>query len=725
MNTTINRARNNANEDEIDFSSLLHQFLDHKKLIFITTSICLAMGIFHASRQVPLYKSDVLVQIEDSHNGAGSFLGGIQTQLNIGTSHNNSTFIEIALIQSRFILEPVSRKLGLDLSIQPKQSLFKRLFSPIKGSAQVGNFVIPQNKFDQPFKLNYDRKNHIRLYDTQNKICLEGEIGKPLSDKAGLIKLKIDNIDAPIGTEFQLTKSSSSLQIANAIASRLKIEDLGKKLGNTGILSISLTDTDPNRAIRILNAIALETKTKDAEKKSLEASKTLEFLDHELPIVKDSLEKAELALNEYRAKSGKIDIKTQATALLGRLEDLDKQLSTLRIEEIDISQRYTPAHPAFQALKNQIKAIKQDRDELEKTLKTLPLSDQIAVNLMRDVEVKNSLYTQLLNEIQRLQVIKAGMISDVNILSPATTPDAPLSGQNNIIYLVSLILGLMISGALIFGRKLLFPRIQDPLWIEKQFNIANLAIIPYSQEQYQNSHSLTGSSKTKHLALLAQTNPRNLSIESLRSLRTSLQVHLSCSRNNIISILGLSPGVGKTFVSSNLAYLLATAGKRVLLIDADLRRGTLHRYFNIPSTPGLAEAIQNTAILSDVIKETSHTNLSILPCGHHPDDPAELLSGGRFKEIIETLSQQFDIVLLDTAPLLFVTDAALISAISSVNYLVLGSGAHQPTDIEIAMKRLGGAGVTVIGSIFNFHNASSNTNSYYQKYYSYYAYQPN
>lgn len=714
MNTTIQSNKQHL-EEEIDFSNLIYQIIENKKIIIITTFIFVVFGLIYASQQVPTYKSDVLIQIEDNQGSSGKFSTSISAQLG-SVTRNNLTTIEASLIQSRFILEPVIRSVGLDLNIRLKQNLFKRLFSPTHGQAEIHTFIVPKNKLKNPYFLQYN-KNEIRLYDKNKRLLAKGRVGELLKNETGSIQLQISNISAPPNSTFQLSKSASS-QIINSLASRVKIEDLGKKIGNTGILSISLIDSDPNRAARILNSIVFEAKKKDAEKKSLEASKTLEFLYHQLPIVKNSLEKAELALNEYRAKSGKIDMQLQTKSLLDRLGDLDKQLATLRINEIDMTQHYTLAHPTLQALKTQIKSIKQDKLELENTLKALPLSDQVAVNLMRDVTIKNTLYTTLLNEIQQLQVAKAGMISNINILSLATIPEIPLPDKSKIIYLVSLALGLLTSIVIIFIRKLLFPRIQDPLWIENQYGITNLAIIPYSQEQHENSRKKLGLND-KQPILLTQSNPRNLSIESLRSLRTSLQVHLSCARNNIISILGIMPGVGKTFISTNLAYLLATAGKRVLLIDADLRRGTTHRYFSVPSSPGLAELIQGNTTPTDALKATTHENLVILPRGNYPDDPSELLSNKNFKDIIESFSQQYDIVIIDTAPVLLVTDAVLIGSISSINYLVLGSGIHQPADIEMTVKRLSSANVGINGSIFNFHNASSGKNPYYRKYYSY------
>ncbi len=401
---------------------------------------------------------------------------------------------------------------------------------------------------------------------------------------------------------------------------------------------------------------------------------------------------------------------------------MDKRIEELRINKIDMLQRYTTRHPALQALNLQIQGLKTERDELTIRVKNLPASDQIIVNLLRDVEVKKTLYLILLNKIQELQVVKAGTVSNITILSYAALPDGPLPEKNIVIYFASILAGLMLSGLLIFGRKLVSPRVDDPHWGEKHYNIANLAIIPYCKEQAINS--VRHGPAVQGVGLLAHDNPRNLSIESLRSLRTSLQVMLPAAKNNIVSILGVSPGVGKSFISTNLAYLLAVGGKRVLLIDGDLRRGTVHKYFNVAPIPGIADHLNGKATLEDSLRPSMHPNLTFLPRGTYPSDPSEVLMSQEFSTLLDSLSNQFDIVVIDTAPVLLVTDAVLICAHSATNFLVLGAGTHQPAEISMVLKRLDASKVGIEGTIFNFHRAATITKSYghakYSKYTAYY-----
>jgi tyrosine-protein kinase Etk/Wzc len=719
MNTIGIKQTSTQENDEIDLMALFNHLMANKWLIMAVTLITFSLGVVYTHMKIPLYQADVLLQVDNS-NRANLGQTGFAAQLAYGAV-NNSVATQIALIKSRFILEPVVEALGLDIDvILKKESLWRRIFNfnNIKPQIIVQLFDVPQKKLNKKFKLKIDQKNNIILLDDNNKMILQGQAGTLLTDPTKTIRLQIKPNHNANETLFILTKRPKFI-VASSLSNQMTLEESGgKAYQGTGIISMSLIGSNPKRVIRILNKVAQVAMDQDAKKKAQEASQTLEFLYKQLPITQGQLEKAEYALNNYRAKSGKIDIKLQTQFLLNQLSELDKKISELRIHKIDMLQQYTAEHPAFIALETQFKALNSQRHKLELILKKLPASDQIAVNLLRDVNVKKTLYVILLNKIQELQVVKAGTVSGLRILAHANIPDAPLPLKRSAIYFGSILLGLLLSALIIFGRRIMSPRVEDPHWSERQFNLPNLAIIPYCKEQSLIATLLDGS---KEIPLLAYTNPRNLSIESLRSLRTSLQVSLASAKNNIVSILGVAPGVGKSFVSANLSYLLASAGKRVLMIDADLRRGTMHKYLHIPASPGLADVLNGTAELDVALVSSIHENLFCLPRGVYPDDPSELLASIKFKTLMQELSLKFDVIVIDTAPVLLVTDAVLVGGLAGTNYIVFGAGAHQPTEIEIALKRLMGAGVQMHGSIFNFHRAQSKKASYGQYYnYNYY-----
>lgn len=704
-------------EGEIDLASIFHELAENKWLIICVTFITLSIGIIFASRQPPQYQADVLLQVASNPQGIAGALGG---KLNpAGMGGGDTAAVQEVLIKSRFILEPVVEQLSLNISAIPKQSWLMRHIYPQHTNIQMKLFEVPSYLLKHPFELIVDKNNYYRLYNESGGLLLEGQSGHIAATQDNLIRLKVDTRNVKAGDKYILKRYPDS-EIIQTLNNQLRITNLGGQgYGmTTDVLNIALKGGNPQTIVNILNAIAHITQEKDAQKKSLEAAKTLEFLKEQIPLTKKSLEESEVALNQYRAKSGKIDIKVQTRFLLTQLIYMDKKIALLRNKKIDLSQDYTELHPYLITLDKKIKSMTEERKKLEKHIRTLPASDQITINLMRDVKVKSTLYMILLSKTQELEIIKGGSISSVRILSLARFPHSPVPFKKAAIYGGSIFIGLMLSFLWIFGRKLIAPRVSDPHWSERHFDLINLAIIPYSKEQAPKGQ---GKNTTiKQLPLLAHVNPRNLAIESLRSLRTTLQVRLSCASNNIVTILGVSPGVGKTFVSANLAYLLATSGKRVVLIDTDLRKGTLHKYYNLPPSPGLAEVLNSKTELIDTVMPSGQENLMILPRGTYPNDPSELLMSEQFKNVLSTLSEQFDIVVIDTPPVLLVTDAVLIGVLAGTNYLVVGAKAHQPVEIEMAIRRLKNAGVHLHGSIYNFHKNETKGQQRYGRYSNYY-----
>lgn len=701
--------------DEINISAVFSQLRENIRLIIALVVISLAVGIFYTSRQVPLYQSEILLQVKSSREGGASSVSGLLSQFKLDVGGDNAESTQIVLMKSPYILLPVVKSLSLDIQAGSQKSILNKLFFPLLSKIEVKEFDLPAQYVNKNYSLVYDREKHYQLYDSEKKLILMGRIGELVTGKDGTIHLLINSIIAPLHTRFNI-KKIPPLKVVESLKNKLNVLDLGTKLDRTGVLRLSLIDPNPEKVVLILNDIGQTVQAKDIESNAIEASKTLEFLYQQLPITKLDLEKAETLLNQYRAKSRKIDIKLQSKYLLEKLTGFDEQLSTLKIDRIDKLQAYTSEHPIIIALNTKIREINAERHKLEVQLTKLPASDQVAVNLMRDVQVKSSLYTLLLKKIQELQVIKAGIVSNVRILSKASVPYEALPMKRGKTILLFAFTGLFLSVLIIFIRKVMYACVEDPHWGERNIGLTNLAIVPYSKEQSLKIVNEYGNTVLGY-PLLAHVNSWDLAIESLRSLRTSLQIRLNCESNNIVSILGLSPSVGKTFVTANLAYLLAVTGKRVVMIDTDMRRGMLHKYFNVKPSLGLAEVLNAKETLEKALLLTKvNDNLFILPRGGFPRDPSELLTSEQFKNVVNTLSKQFDVVLIDTPPLLLVTDAVLIGVHAGTNYLVLGANAHQPSQIELSIKQLTNAGVSLNGSIFNFHKKAKLGSSGYYKY---------
>lgn len=708
---------------EIDLSALVNEFILNKWLILVVVLSTLALGAVYAYFQTSRYEADVLLQVESGKQMPGK--GGLVEQFALGGMGASSAQTQMALLKSRVVLEPVIQKLHLNIQVKKKyrfkgESLLHR-GQVNKKEIVVDLFNVPNQDLNKAYMLRVDNAQQVSLLNNKGQLIVQGMVGKKLSNDAYNIDLRVHAIHCAPGTQFSVSKRSTA-SVMQYLLKNLNTQEVGAKgaQSGTGILNIKLVGDDPDLVVAILNQVAWSAQEQDATKRAGDASLKLGFLLKQLPITKKQLSTAEYNLNQYRAKSGKIDFKLQTQALLMHFTEVDKQLSKLHIKQLNMRQRYTNAHPMQIAINQQIRLLEEQRHQLELVLKKLPASDQIAVNLLRDVEVTKALYMILLQKIQELEVIKAGTVSNLHILSLAKMPEEPLPRKTSLILVGCLFLGLLLSALIIVSHRMFSSKIEDPDWSEQQCNIPNLATIPFCKEQ-----KIYNLQAKNHLALVAHAFPKSLSIEALRSLRTSLQVSLFGAKNNIVSLLGIAPCVGKSFISSNLAYLLASSGKKVLLIDSDLRKGTIHKYMHLPSGPGLSEVLQGAVSIENALYTTRHDNLACMPRGGHPEDPSELLMGSQFKQLLEKMSKEYDIVLVDTAPILLVTDGVIVSSLAGTNYLILGSGLHQPAEVELALKRIYHSGGIVQGTIFNYMTSAVKrvkTNKYvhHQKYASYY-----
>jgi tyrosine-protein kinase Etk/Wzc len=223
-----------------------------------------------------------------------------------------------------------------------------------------------------------------------------------------------------------------------------------------------------------------------------------------------------------------------------------------------------------------------------------------------------------------------------------------------------------------------------------------------------------------HLSLIATQHPEDPAIESLRSLRTSLRFTLTDAPNRVIMIAGPAPSIGKSFVSANLAAVLAQAGSHVLLVDGDMRRGHLHEYFQGPKREGgLSEVLSGQLAWQEAVQRDQ--GLDLISTGTIPPNPAELLMGPRFETFLQEVGGSYDHVIIDAPPVLAVTDAALIGSKVGSVLVLLKAGQHPLDEILITLRRLEGAGIQPKGFIFNDVSPSGSSNgSYrYNYYYSY------
>lgn len=545
---------------------------------------------------------------------------------------------------------------------------------------------------------------------------INGKVGELLDERG--ISLKVDEISAKPGTEFSIVYVSR-LKAITDLQDDIAVADQGK---DTGMLTLSLTGDNPVLIERILNSISENYLAQNIARQAAQDAKSLEFLSKQLPEVRSDLDQAEDKLNQYRRKSDSVDLSLEAKAVLDQIVNVDNQLNELTFRESEISQLYTKEHPTYKALMEKRKTLQDEKSKLNKRVSAMPETQQEILRLSRDVESGRAVYMQLLNRQQELNIAKSSAIGNVRIIDNAVTQPKPIKPKKILIVLIGIILGVMTSAGVVLLRVILRRGIETPEQLE-ELGINVYASIPIAETFSKSVVQKKGWSKKSAEEIqgfLAVDNPADLSIEAIRGLRTSLHFAMMEARNNVLMISGASPNAGKTFVSSNLAAVISQTGKKVLFIDTDMRKGYTHKLFNENNTNGLSDILSGKVEINRALKKVVSGDFDFISRGMAPPNPAELLMHRRFGELLNWASENYDIVVLDTPPILAVTDAAIIGNYVGTTLLVARFELNTAKEIEVSVKRFEQAGVTVKGCILN--GVVKKASSYYGYGYSHYGY---
>ncbi len=715
MTTPQNRSSVDNSSDEIDLGKLLGILLDAKWIILVTTFLFAVGGVAVALLSTPIYKADALLQIEEkSKGGIGSLVGGDMGEL---FSQESSATTEIEIIKSRMILGDTVDKFNLTTVAEPKYlPVIGKGLARIAGKVnqiEISRYTVPE--YAQEMKhtlvvLDAEKKTY-QLVRSDEQVVLQGVAGE-LAKNDGY-ELFVTELRSHDEQEFTIGQRSR-LEAIEWLKQNLEISERGKQ---TGILQLSFEGENRNQISEILNHISQTYFLQNVERNSAEAEKSLTFLKGHLPDIKNSLTTAEDTLNRFRQDNESIDLGLEAKSTLDVMVKLEAQLNELTFKESEISQRFTKDHPAYRSLLDKRETLLKERERLNQQVQKLPKTQREVLRMTRDVEVNQQIYIQLLNKVQELSIIKAGTVGNVRILDEAQSYAKPVKPKKPLIVVLATLLGGMLSVALVLVKAALHRGVENPDEIE-QIGLSVYASVPKSNLQLELANKLARKKRNTDLTLLAESNPADLSIEALRGLRTSLHFAMMEAKNNVLMISGPAPGIGKSFVSTNFAAVAAKTGQKVLLIDADMRKGYLQQCFGLNWENGLSDLLSGKVTRDVAVQSAKVENLDIITRGQVPPNPSELLMHPRFKELVDWASEHYDLVIIDTPPVLAVTDPSIVGAIAGTTLMVARFGQNTVKEIDVARNRFEQAGIEVKGVILNAIEKKASS-SYGYGYYNY------
>jgi tyrosine-protein kinase Etk/Wzc len=747
-----------GNDEDAVMRNLARMIIDQIWWVIGIAACVILGGVIYTKSATRIYSADALIQVESTAGAAGS---GAQAFAALTPQGGMHTEAEIEIIKSRAVVEPVVEQFKLNFGAWSKTmpylgkitSLLAHHGRPLGALFGMSSYAwggeefavdsiqVPRDLEGTPLTLKALGNGRYQIADPYGMVLVKGVVGQHAI--ANGINILVTRLVARPQTEFYVMRFHE-LDAVSGLAGGLQVSERGS---DTGMVQLSYMGSDPHLITAIINAVAASYLKQRQERAQEEASRMLSFLNSEMPRLRDEVQRAETALSEYQSHSDAYQPTQEAGIYLTGGIEYEKQIAALRVVRAQLLTRFTEDSPELRTVDAQLDTMTRQKDDFEKHFQTLPGSEREALSLQRDAKVSEEIYVAVLNRIQELSITRAGTIGNVHIIDEALLPSFPVQPKSPLIISASVMLGVIAGVLFAFCRQRFFTGIADPEFVERRFQLPIFGSIPFSAEQAR-CDRLAASARAAALPgnaarfstvtalpagigrlmrpraaapvalptgtqtimppthpqvrpLLVKTSPFDVSVEGLRGLRATLQFGLANAPNRIIAFTSPAPADGKSFLCANLAALLAETGKRVLLIDADLRRGRLAQYLGRSPNGGLTELLTGQVDLDVAARATGVDGLHFIAAGAYPPNPSEILASTRFTEVLTCFEQQFDIVIVDTPPLLAAADAAIIANFAGSTVLVMHAGAHTERNISESLKKLRRARARVIGGVMN------------------------
>ena len=678
-------------DDEIDILEILMFLRTKWKFLLIFLVAGLAVGGLASMWMRPAYKSDILLQVDVKGNKSAKALGEMGALLDVSTPSE----AEMQLIKSRMVLSSVVDAERMRYSAVPLNKVDRLLHK--EGRMDLEFLSIPRSVSEAKVKIFatvLQDSTSFELSDSEENSLLTGTVGETYRLPYGgdTLVVCVRSVKARPGQKFILGTSDQQSAVAGLLK-RLNVSEEGK---NSGIIRVSMEYTYPDRVADILNAIANTYLKQNIEMRSAEAKKTLEFLEEQLPSVKAKLDSSEHKLTSFRNANGTIDLSGETRVHLEKDVSLQQRLLELEQKKQEALRLFQAEHPTVRTIEQQQARLYGELAKQKKAADKLPKTQQEFLSLQEEVEVNNKLYTNLLNNIQQLRVVQAGEVGNVRIVDQAFVPLKPSKPNRKLIFGGVVAAFLLLGCAIALIRRMSMKGVASSSEVEHATGIGVYGKLPLLGKGIENNARNP----------LVHESPDEPFAEGVRALRTALEFSLP-EASKVIMVSGLVEGVGKSFVSTNLAASFAMSGKKVLLVDMDLRRGHLLEKHH----KGLCEKLR-TENFTDEYIEKMFENFDVLASGKRVVNPGDLLGKERFGKFIDTFRSKYDLIILDTPPVFQCSDALLVEKYADYLICVLRHAAHSMESIQDALNMFDRSTETPLPKAFVFNKCEHGRSGY-------------
>jgi tyrosine-protein kinase Etk/Wzc len=710
MNQSLQQPLHRQPQEEIHLQDYINVILRRRRT-FLTAFVVMFLGVaLYTFLMKPLYEADATLHVKDEKGKMG-----LMQDLLLNSA--NTVDSELEILKSRTNAENVVKQLHLDWQISGRDEGFTFKILEFSSTAKKPKYSV-----------RLTSATGYTVTDSNGDTVGSSVSGQLLRGEG--ITLLISDIKGKTGDSFDLAQLQFSKTVEN-LRKKIKAAEVGKK---TNVIGIKYRNNSPELAQAVVNTLVQVYLDRTVAFKSEEASRAVGFIEEQLKGVREDLDGAEKNLQEFKSTNKVVQLDAEAQNLIQQLADTEKQKTevTLQKKQLEFALTslkesrkrniaYTPAvmmdepqvaglatrlsdlemqkrallaentesHPSVKLVQGQIDEVikklqatyeagissmaKQEANigqnlaRYEKQLIRLPESERGLARLMRLSKVNADIYTFLLQKHEETRIAKASTISNINIVDPAILPDEPVAPKKTKNLLLGLLVGLMAGIGLAFFQEYLDDTIKDAEQAKRVLGLPLLAIIPFIGRK-------TKEVKDGETATVSFTDPKSLASEAFRGLRTSIHFSAINREKKALLVTSSFPEEGKSTIAANLAITFAQTGAKVLIIDCDMRRPTVHEKFGLSRVPGLTELLAGDVALTDALHDSGIPNLDIISSGTIPPNPAELLGSKDMAAFLQRLREKYDNIIIDSPPLLSVTDSMVLSSMCDLLLLVMEPG---------------------------------------------------